>query len=700
MLGTQPEQKREATADGNGKKKTLGLGFGLRARGVAAAWQKKMQARYFNSGSQKLAQRLLDDDGRVIVVMPAHPARLTPLRQMPPEVAEEDVLEDLPGAVKAAGMAITCPGRFQEPATAAADGESGSAPVPPRSFSRQCRRIMYEQHSVALFDARQSIMECAFFQACSAGFVRELIAAGGPPIWQGESYDCGSIIYTEGNVGSSLFVVVRGFAEVTATWRQEPGNIAPGEFFGAPQVLGVLTRRHETVHAKTSLHALVISNTVLSRLLKKTRVDDERGGLRDPILEPTTFGSTASSMQGMLPDVGEFASTMSMDVNQIFAHRRSNNQHSGLANSDSGTSLHSKDAASLMQYVFVQERKHFEREAIRLYSEVAFKKLGKKQKSGCKDKSQKEGQESGESGPNTPRGKRLREASSRGSSVAPSLSPSHSEEKLKQGNKAVTRLSPNEALLAKQEQQPVIEWTPAHDRYKHRLVESIRDDVRKGFRMPVDSVLGAVNVQKRKGITPSGIAAKIATGRRRNSASGAKLHGGAAVKKLISANDEDSRAEVNPFDFQLLPPLTLMCSTQKHAVLKNVQEQSRQAAREARAQRAATKGLQHVSLQAAPSMIMTEKPMKSPRGAGELKVPGSPPKAAEAAGQQKSALRDPSKEVRQSGGDAEYVGRRGSRRLRGVMISVEDSVGSAGNDADKFVRRGTAGIEIGFGSTL
>merc|ERR1719469_423492 len=87
-----------------------------------------------------------------------------------------------------------------------------------------------------------------------------MIAAGGPAAQRGSTFDSGSIVYSQGDPGSSMFLVCRGVAE--SGGRQ----LSEGHTFGEAQVLGD-PRRRETVRARTTLHVLEVRSNVLARML-------------------------------------------------------------------------------------------------------------------------------------------------------------------------------------------------------------------------------------------------------------------------------------------------------------------------------------------------------------------------------------------------------------------------------------------------
>eukprot|EP00930_Biecheleria_cincta_P083307 TRINITY_DN72905_c0_g1_i1.p1 TRINITY_DN72905_c0_g1~~TRINITY_DN72905_c0_g1_i1.p1 ORF type:complete len:503 (-),score=85.88 TRINITY_DN72905_c0_g1_i1:452-1960(-) len=183
---------------------------------------------------------LFETAGRAPVNAPPHPARLTPVRQ----------------------MARTAPiGGF---------GNFADTPRDlPRSFSGECCRILADQASISTFDAYQAYKSCELFRACSPGFLQELAQLGGSVAWQGRIFKCGSLIYTEGEKGSSMFVIARGTVALSAS---AAGAISPcvlgqGDCFGVAEGLGVVSKRQETATAKTSVHILEVTLSALTLLL-------------------------------------------------------------------------------------------------------------------------------------------------------------------------------------------------------------------------------------------------------------------------------------------------------------------------------------------------------------------------------------------------------------------------------------------------
>jgi len=163
----------------------------------------------------------------------------------------------------------------------------GERPALQRSFSGQCTEIIFDQDSVDAFDAGRFYKACPLFAPCSPTFVRELLATGGPRVWRGVTFDTGTTVYAKGDAGFSAFIVARGSVEIVSEARvileeSIPSVLlGPGDVFGEPQVLGVASTRLETVHAKTSLHVLEVSCSVLSTLLLRT-ADSLEGAAPEP----------------------------------------------------------------------------------------------------------------------------------------------------------------------------------------------------------------------------------------------------------------------------------------------------------------------------------------------------------------------------------------------------------------------------------
>lgn len=261
---------------------------------------------------------VFDALGRSPVDSPAHPARLTPIKQL-------SMSEDAPAGKSPSG-AKSSSSRCQAREDKATD-EDFSCSLP-RSFSQRCCNIFGDQDEIKPFDTMDIYFNCPFFKNCSSGFVRSLVLAGGTPSYQGRSVPSGDLVYARGDPGQSLFVIARGTAEIIVRNAQKR-FVRLGGYFGEMQVLGVLPRRHETVLAKTSLLILEITSTVLMKQLRRTQANpdfpDEEG------IEPA---ARAARQRAQMMSVGK-------------------------------------------ECLFPDERRHFENEAVRLYREVGAKGEGK-----------------------------------------------------------------------------------------------------------------------------------------------------------------------------------------------------------------------------------------------------------------------------------------------------------------------------------
>lgn len=191
---------------------------------------------------------LFETAGRAPVNAPPHPARLTPVRQ----------------------MARTAPSD--------GFGNFGESRDLPRSFSGECARLLADQADISIFDAYQAYRNCELFRLCSPGFLQELSQLGGSVAWQGRIFKCGSPIYTEGEKGSSMFVIARGTVamSVAAAGAVPPSVLGQGECFGVAEGLGVVPERQDTATAKTSVHVLEVTLSALTLLLTIKRDPEDR----------------------------------------------------------------------------------------------------------------------------------------------------------------------------------------------------------------------------------------------------------------------------------------------------------------------------------------------------------------------------------------------------------------------------------------
>lgn len=226
---------------------------------------------------------LLEHLGRAPVEVPPHPARLTPVRRMAKQSGNQ-----LKAMVFHRPLELSLASTFsgssllssRDDLSDAGEGNDGVAATELMNvlmpFSAQCTGVMSSQTSVEAFSARKVFSACEFFDSCSLCFVRELVASGEPPLWQGISFDSGSVVYSEGELGATMYVVIRGQAEASAKDRGSR-TFGPRDYFGEAQALGVLAKRQETVHAATPLHVLEVSCKTLTDLLRRKREADFTG---------------------------------------------------------------------------------------------------------------------------------------------------------------------------------------------------------------------------------------------------------------------------------------------------------------------------------------------------------------------------------------------------------------------------------------
>jgi len=73
-----------------------------------------------------------------------------------------------------------------------------------------------------------------------------------------------------------MFIVGRGVAEILVKGnRTDIRTVEVGGYFGEQQVLGILSRRHETVRAKTSLQLFEVTANALTKLLRRTHAEED-----------------------------------------------------------------------------------------------------------------------------------------------------------------------------------------------------------------------------------------------------------------------------------------------------------------------------------------------------------------------------------------------------------------------------------------
>lgn len=285
-----------------------------------------------------------------------------------------------------------------------------------RSFSGRCVDILRSQVSVRMSDTAKVLRSCAFFKSCSEAFIRELVATGGPGLWRGTRLHCDAVLYEEGDVGSSMYVVARGRGTVVTNSSgvySKSREIGVGDHLGAAQLLGLFPTRHEEVSALTPMSMLEVPYNIFHQLLKTLRDTDLRVG-----------GGSHPSGRG-------------------------------------------SKAASQSHYLFVEERKHFERVSAALFHDL-------------KDQP----------------------ANSGGHSSLPAASPTAATVRVtglttlsaaaggRLHDSLPVQLTPRGGALAMEEAlevQEVKEDTIAVcERLIQRLLKSLRTDMRRGYTMPTE----------------------------------------------------------------------------------------------------------------------------------------------------------------------------------------------------------------------
>jgi len=538
------QAKGNAAAAGRKSPNTAKAGLAALSQGGIAkrlgkAWQRKAQVAAFVKDNEDGLESLRDKKGNVIIDAPTHAARLTPIRQL----SEEEEVDHQTGATdEQANVA-------GETENAEQVRKSTNVGGLRRTFSKQCCRVMRDQHTVEAFDARSILKGCRFFRPCSCAFTRDLVMNGGWPLWRGEYYDSGAIIYNEGDVDTTMYVIRNGSAEsFYKDWNREPINFGPGEYFGAAQALGVLSRRHESMRAKTSIHVLVISAPILAKLLKRTKEEDER-------------------IQGM-----EICNTpRSEGVNRTTSI--------GIP-----ASMRKSSGSASMQYVFMEERRHFEREAVRLYLDLGNPRSTRGNVSG--------------SGSSAARARRRTDDEPDAEATVEGLTDDKTTPS--SSRRAVRRPGASGQVKANAEDL-VQEAQLSTQRFARRVVNSLRGDVRRGYMMPHGESVHETKKKDRArrqsaqsvGAQPSDGQRGIATAwgaKATDSNVGIAVDGGSSAEEDDDVQIEESnKIEKTPIDLAQLPPLGLMNPAQKFLLLKQVQEQAkvlkskqRKAARQAR----------------------------------------------------------------------------------------------------------------------
>lgn len=532
--------------------------------------------------------------GRAPVESPPHPARLTPVRQLASA-----------GASSPRARARTSSSETW--ANDAASSEEGVGMRRPRTFSAHCSKVLGEQGAVQAFNPQRIYLACEFFSVCSLCFIRELVASGEPPLWQGITFDSKAVIYSEGDSGTSMYVIVRGVAEVVCKGR-EPRELRAHDYFGEAQALGVLTERQETVYAKTSLHALEVSCGTLTNLLRRERTQDmATDGLAAPPKPPASPTPKGSVLNPQEPTASR-------------APRRT--QRCG--------------SASLRFYAFAEERGHFEHLAGHLYQQLvrrhhppgrrvptasasttAFAAAAPSAGNTASSVVQGHfapaavyGSNAGAEADEEGGGSAASAAAAPAADEAPGQSPRkllmHQSSNLeaagdrKKGSKrnaaataAAAHVSgvDNPKLWRKHLEEVQLMLTEGdmsddgngRERFIQRLTDSIRGDMRRGYMMPAD--LGKVRKNLVSGNSSSQARSPVMWhgGNSIGAASGSRSDGHGRKRQdqedESPGEEEDITGEAHLLDLRLLPPLGLMNARQKHALLQQMQRQAKLASR-------------------------------------------------------------------------------------------------------------------------
>jgi len=399
-------------------------------------------------------------------------------------------------------------------------------------FPDSCNEVVDNQDTLQNYDAVKIYRQCRFFKPCSLWFIRELLFSGGDAVRRGQTFDSGAIVYSEGDPGMCMYVVARGTAEVSSTTKST-FCVGYGGSFGDAQVLGVSSVREDTVRAKTSLHVLQVTCGALTRLLKKTPLSDLN---ENPA---TSDDKSVNKKPGHLERMSVMTTGMSKRCSQ-------------------GSSL---------PYVFLEERHHFEREAVRIYHEqnqhhaqqVADKKdvctadtnaAGSLVETPARRKQRTDGKEL------------ISIASAqrpKSHAVSSGLNVAHVSglENPRQWRQQVER---TQQILVEGKLQDI----PARDRYIESLSTSIRSDMLGGQMMPPDS---AFKKRRSSFIPPS--TCKDSSGRR--------LTGTGRHRKGTQKREEPMIVDAarHALDFQLLPPMKELSPMDKHTLLQLLQKQAK-----------------------------------------------------------------------------------------------------------------------------
>lgn len=498
-----PSQKRYSSARNNQQ--------------LYRAWCERSKA--YTSPARHL---LLEHLGRAPVEVPPHPARLTPVRRMAkksgkqlPALALHPRLQLSRASIDSGSAAFSSSRPDTGDVADAANGiEATELMNGLMPFSLQCTGVMSSQTGVEAFSARKVFSACEFFDSCSLCFIRELVASGEPPLWQGISFDSGSIVYSEGEEGASMYVVVRGQAEATAKDRGSR-TLGPLDYFGEAQALGVLSKRQETVNAATPLHVLEVSCSTLTDLLRRKRE-----------AEPTGRGMHDSS-----------------DV-----------------------------------YAFKEERKYFERLADNVYQSFTRRRRRQRGRLACGGFSRDEDQELAELASKLKvhlskvggTSSTLAQAVPLPDAVAAPSSASALE------NPRAWRKRVEQAQAAME--GDTVEDVASVLRYMKKLKASIRADLRGGYKMPVDLVqaqkdlggTGKVKVDSWLDMTPS----EVSSSEPQTPPRCQRRSRQDPMSDSSSAVPESGASETgSTIDLRLLPPFRFMNTKQKHLLLQQLERQ-------------------------------------------------------------------------------------------------------------------------------
>eukprot|EP00931_Biecheleriopsis_adriatica_P051501 TRINITY_DN29877_c0_g1_i1.p1 TRINITY_DN29877_c0_g1~~TRINITY_DN29877_c0_g1_i1.p1 ORF type:complete len:644 (+),score=133.15 TRINITY_DN29877_c0_g1_i1:35-1933(+) len=158
--------------------------------------------------------------GRAPLNLPPHPARLTPIRQMA-KTAPPGVGFTVHPLATPQQMSSTAPDvGFSLSAGVTAEPVILSRDIP-KDFAGECCRVVSDQNGIGVFDVHKVLHSCALFRLCSPGFLQELTATGGAPAYHGRIIESGSVLYSEGELGASMFVIVRGTVSLTCHGAKE-----------------------------------------------------------------------------------------------------------------------------------------------------------------------------------------------------------------------------------------------------------------------------------------------------------------------------------------------------------------------------------------------------------------------------------------------------------------------------------------------